>query len=192
MIEFTLSRTVLAVCGLALLLVAVGTVSDSGERIESDMDSQAAVRLAGILDGFESSVLTEITLNGWELLPSADHTLEVRDHVVTLTDGEAPHSAYTGYGGAFVLSWGSSIRLEKSLAEGLGNLADGVGEDVDVLEVVVQVCRGPRAAVYPAGDVERMGAVHPGTDHHAALVDVQEPFSRLLPGTVPESRPGRL
>lgn len=161
MIEFTLSRTVLSVCGLALLIVAVGTVSDSGERMESDMDSQAAVRLAGVLDDFESSVLTEITLNGWELLPSADHTLEVRDHVVTLTDGEASHSVYTGYGGAFVLSWGSSIRLEKSLAEGLGNLADGVGEDVDVLEVVVQVCRGPRAAVYPAGDVERMGAVHP-------------------------------
>ena len=54
MIEFTLSRTVLAVCGLALLLVAVGTVSDSGERIESDMDSQAAVRLSSFFQFFIS------------------------------------------------------------------------------------------------------------------------------------------
>lgn len=79
MIEFTISRVVLCVCGVALLALAMSAVGTTEDRIGSDLDEEAAQEIADILDRFEESVLTSLTLEAADVLPSAEHTLTVRE-----------------------------------------------------------------------------------------------------------------
>ena len=165
MIEFTLSRVVMCVCGIALLAAVTGILGAVNDDSESGMMDGLADSVADILDRFEGSETDELTLRGTELLPSDDHVLTVSGHVVTITCGDRTSKAATSYGGAFELRRSTSVTLSKSVPEGLGDVPDGIGEHVDLLGRVVDVRGGAGAAVDPAGDVEGMGAVHAGADH---------------------------
>ena len=160
MMEFTLSRVVLCACGIALLAVAMSVVEDTEDRAETEMDSETVVRIASMLDNFEDSVSQELTVNGWEVLPSADHVLRVGNNIVTLECRGSASVAYTSWNGELELTWTSSGTIVRSVAEGLGDAPDGVGEDVYLLRGVVDVGGGAGASVDSARDVERMGAVH--------------------------------
>lgn len=150
MIEFTLSRVVLMVAGVALLAVVAAAFAGTDERVGEDLDSDAAREAADILDRFEASILETYVLEPEDVLPTADHILAVSDHVVRLECDGRVSLAVTEYGGSFTMTWLSgSVTLEKSVSEGLGDAPDGVGEDVDLGECVVQIGGGTGAPVYP-------------------------------------------
>lgn len=134
MIEFTISRVVLCVCGVALLALAMSAVGTTEDRIGSDLDEEAAQEIADILDRFEESVLTSLTLEAADVLPSAEHTLTVRDNVVMLECGDRCAVAYTECDLEIYLDWSTGrVTVVRSVPEGLGDVPDGVGEDVDLL-----------------------------------------------------------
>ncbi len=128
MIEFTISRVVLAVCGVALLAAATGTIANLGSDMESSRDADTAMRIASVLDRFESSAMTELVIEGWELLPTEEHVLSVGGHLVTVTSASGTQTAYTASDAEFELTRHSSVTISKSLPEGLGDGADRVGE----------------------------------------------------------------
>lgn len=149
MMEFTISRVVLCTCGVALLCASLAVVGGAGDRTVSDMDDGSAERIAGILDAFESSVTQELTVEGSDLLPSDGYFLTVKAHMVALTSPNGKmYMATTSFDQEFELSWSGSIVLKKSVPEGLGDLPDSVGEDVHLLEGVVDVGGSAGAAVY--------------------------------------------
>ena len=80
MIEFTMSRVVLIVCGIAILAsVLVPLQSFYGERYDHSMED-AADGLSFILDQFWASEADTLTVRGWEILPSSDCFIELEGH----------------------------------------------------------------------------------------------------------------
>ena len=70
MIEFTLSRVVMCVCGIALLAAVTGILGAVNDDSENGMMDGLADSVADVLDRFEGSETDELTLRGTELLPS--------------------------------------------------------------------------------------------------------------------------
>jgi hypothetical protein len=79
-----MSRVILIVCGIALLaavVVPLNSVYD--ERYDRSM-GDAADRLSFILDEFWASEADTLTIRGWEVLPSADGSVEIDGHSLTV------------------------------------------------------------------------------------------------------------
>ena len=104
MIEFTLSRVTLCVCGVILLVAVTGVVQSVYDMDRSDEDDHLVQRIGYLLDVFESSEVDELILDGSMILPS-EYQLYVHDGFVELSNGTKTHVALTGYQGEFVLSY---------------------------------------------------------------------------------------
>ena len=80
MIEFTMSRVALIICGLAVLAaVVVPLQSFYDERYDRSMENTAD-KVAFILDEFWASEADTLTIRGWEILPSSDCFIEIEGH----------------------------------------------------------------------------------------------------------------
>lgn len=94
MMEFTLSRFVLFVCGAALTAAVIIPLSDVAD---SDMDRRLdmlASEEASAIDGFYDSTLHEMYIDGCLMLPSPWYTMRIDGYFVTITDPEGgEHSA---------------------------------------------------------------------------------------------------
>lgn len=167
MIEFTLSRVVLCMCGITLMAASIGALGIVNDSHESGMSDDLADSVADLLDRFQDSEADEMVLRGHDILPSDSHVLRVSDGVVTVEHDDRVSKAATSFDGSFDLTRGSEVVLMKSLTECLGDVTDCVGEDVHLLDGVVDVRGGPGTPVDTARHVERMSAVHPGADHDA-------------------------
>jgi len=89
LIEFTLSRVALIICGLAVLAAVVMPLqSFYDEKYDRSME-ETADKISFILDEFWASEADTLTLRGWEILPSADCFIEIEGHdlVVHMKDG---------------------------------------------------------------------------------------------------------
>jgi len=104
MMEFTISRVVICVCGITLLVVISGAVSSIYGSQEADADVHTAERLAYMLDAFEYSDLDAIVLEGIKILPEGYH-MEVHNGFVELDNGKKVTLAMTSYVGEFDLDW---------------------------------------------------------------------------------------
>ena len=147
MIEFTLSRVCMCVCGVLMLAAAVGYLGVLEDHREDRADQKLADDIASMLDSFQTSKLGELYLEGSSILPSGDFKVTVTDGLVELSHDDGRFYSKTVYGSSFELDHGSSVTLVRSVPEGLGDVADRIGEDVHLLQAVVEVDRGPRAAV---------------------------------------------
>lgn len=164
MIEFTMSRAVLCICGAMMLAAAVAAASAGEEGWRSGMGDALARDVAGMLDAFEASGVDEITLSGWDILPSQSCSLSVGDHAVRVHSPDGDFMAYTQFPGRFELSYGEE-KILSSVPEHFGYVPHGRHERVDLLGGVVDVGGRPGAPVDSARHVERVGAVHTGPDH---------------------------
>ncbi len=160
MIEFTLSRVVLCVCGVTLLMASMSTMDLVDEENEGEMDADLAESVADILDRFQQSSAETLTLRGTEIVPDEHHTVLVRDHVVTVTRDGHESKAYTEYGGSLEITIHTEVTLMRSITEGLDDGTYGGDEGVDLRDIVVQVGGCTGAALDTMGHVERMGAMH--------------------------------
>ena len=87
MMEFTMSRVTLIICG-AILIAAVavplsGIYEDKTQESLGDMTEKTAV----MIDSFWNSDIDKMYLDGNSLLPSAEYSLSVEGYEVTMTDG---------------------------------------------------------------------------------------------------------
>ena len=147
MIEFTLSRVCMCVCGVLMLAAAVGYLEVLEDHREGRADQELADDIASMLDSFQTSKLEELYLEGPSILPSGDFRVTVTDGLVELSHGDGRFYSKTVYGSSFELDHGSSVTRFRTVPEGLGDVANRNGEDVHLLQAVVEVDRGPRAAV---------------------------------------------
>ncbi|MGN0098878.1 MAG: hypothetical protein ACI38Y_06105 [Candidatus Methanomethylophilaceae archaeon] len=147
MIEFTLSRVCMCVCGVLMLAAATGYLGLVEDQRGSEADQELADDIASMLDAFQMSKLNELRLDGSTVLPSNDIRVVVHDGLVELIHGDRRYYSSTVFGSDLELDRGSSVVLTRSVTEGLGDVANGVGEDVHLLETVVEVDGCPRASV---------------------------------------------
>ena len=114
MIEFTLSRVALMVCGVAMLaavLVPLQSVYDS--EYDSSMTS-AADRLSYVIDEFWASEADTLTIRGWEVLPSADSSVVIEGHFLTVYSKDLSYrSSIKKSMDRVVISHGDEVTIEK-------------------------------------------------------------------------------
>lgn len=147
--EFTISRVVLCICGIAMLVAVSAYMGGISENVDDSMAEALVDKIAAMLDSFASSQSDELLLSGWDILPSPEYSLSANGFVLELKGPSGTYTALTGSEFDFDLSYTDIVTIEKgSVAEGLGDVADGIGEDVDLLHAVVEVHGGPRASVY--------------------------------------------
>lgn len=139
MIEFTQSRVVLCLCGVALLAAVMGALSPMMDDARDDIGKNLADSVATMLDGFHTSSATMMLLDGDDVLPNMGCRLDVSGNVVSVICGDETYRAPTIYTGTFSLPYGGSVLLDKSVSEGLGDVADGVCKDVHLFEAIVQI-----------------------------------------------------
>ena len=150
MIEFTVSRVCVCICGIAMLAAVVGMMSTSIDEGSSDADMELVTDIAAMLDSIQRSEISSVTLEGNRILPTTGHSLSVREGIVELRHDGNSFYAVTVLEQDLELTYGSSVTIVKSVTEGLGYVADGIGEDVDLLETVVEVHGCPGTSVYTA------------------------------------------
>ncbi len=113
MIEFTLSRAALCVCGAVLLVTVAGIMGSYQDRSESDMEEDLAGDIAEMLDAFEGSEADCITLDGSSILPTSKHVLKVGSNIVLLEKDGLVRTAMTRCGAEFELWYGGTVTISK-------------------------------------------------------------------------------
>ncbi len=115
MMEFTMSRVTLIICG-AILIAAVavplsGIYEDKTQESLGDMTEKTAV----MIDSFWNSDIDRMYLDGNSLLPSAEYSLSVDGYEVTMTDGSG--NEYRSYlknkADSFTVTKGEIVTLVK-------------------------------------------------------------------------------
>lgn len=115
MMEFTLSRVTLMICGAILIAsVAVplsGMYEDRSQRSLDDMTEKSAQ----MIDSFWNSDIDRMYLNGDSILPSAEYSLHLEGYEVTMTDGSGnEYRSYTKHlSDSITISKGESVTLVK-------------------------------------------------------------------------------
>ncbi len=95
MMEFTLSRATLMICGA--LLIASVSVPLAGlyeDKSRSSLDEMTE-STARVIDSFWNSNIDRMYLDGDSLLPSAEYSLYLEGYEITMTDGSG--NTYTSY-----------------------------------------------------------------------------------------------
>lgn len=110
--EFVISRAALCIGGVILLAAAAGTVSGIYDTDVGDVDGELAVRIAGMLDAFESSQTDVLILEGPVMLPNG-RSISVHDNVVELHCGESVHNAVTRYAGEFRMDCTETVEITR-------------------------------------------------------------------------------
>lgn len=105
MMEFTVSRIVLCICGAVLLSAGI-SIADAGcdQRELSDLES-AGNNIARILDDFWYSDLESITITG-DIIPLPECTVSVSHGTITVVRGDLRYDTVTSYPGTLTLNYG--------------------------------------------------------------------------------------
>lgn len=104
MMEFTMSRVALCICGVVMIASVTGVLSGIYDMETSDQDDRLVQRIGYMLDVFEASDVDEIILDGSTILPTG-YSLSVHDGFVELTDGQKIHLSLTSYDSEFILEY---------------------------------------------------------------------------------------
>jgi len=115
MIEFTISRVCMSVCGLILLsaiLVPVTGMYDSQAR---NMESNISDSLAKLIDEFDRSEMDIFILPASDILPSTSSYVEIKDKMIILTTDHGIHrsAAHSEVYSDNIFGYGDVIRMSK-------------------------------------------------------------------------------
>jgi len=116
MIEFTMARVCLSVCGLLLLTAVIVPVTGMYESGAVDRESDVSDDLAKLIDNFYYSEMSEAVIPMNDILPNISSYAEFNGHLVTLTTDRGIYKSGTK---VFVISDGvlgynDVIRLTKN------------------------------------------------------------------------------
>ena len=116
MMEFTMSRVALCICGVVMIASVTGVLSGIYDMGTSDQDDRLVQRIGYMLDVFEASDVDEIILDGPMILPTG-YSISVHDGLVELTDGQSIHLALTSYDSEFSLGYDELIVVTHRMSQ---------------------------------------------------------------------------
>jgi len=93
MIEFTISRVCLTICGIVLLTTVSASVIVLYDGSVDDRMQTIANDAAGMMDRFERSSVDVMTLSLNEILPGPEYTMEVDGHMLILEKDQKRYTA---------------------------------------------------------------------------------------------------
>lgn len=94
MMEFTLSRVVLAVCGILLLGAVISPFTVSEDNFVSEMYQDEADSIASAVDSFCESQQDISMIDMGRLLPTEDCSLSFDGRMIVLSDGKNEYTAF--------------------------------------------------------------------------------------------------
>ena len=112
MIEFTISRVMLCVCGMVLIASVTGALNGIHDVNREASDGDLADRFAYMLDVFQSSGNDTLVLDGARLLPEG-YSVSVHDGFVELFGGGDRQMAMTRYAGEFEMDWEDTLTVTR-------------------------------------------------------------------------------
>ena len=95
MIEFTLSRVCMSVCGLLLLASVIVPVTGMYDRQAGGMESGISDNMASLVDTFYYSEMEELTISMSDILPNPSSYVEIDGNLITLTTERGAHKSGT-------------------------------------------------------------------------------------------------
>jgi hypothetical protein len=114
LLEFTMSRVSLFICGAVLLSITIIPVSGIfDERSDIDM-TEVTDRIAMIMDSFWNSDSDAMIIRGWDILPSTDCSLSLNEHDVTINkNGRTYHGLMVHRADNMCLSYDQTMTVER-------------------------------------------------------------------------------
>jgi len=118
MIEFTISRVCMSVCGLLLLAAVIAPVTGMYESRAAGMESHSADKIAMLIDNFYYSEAETFTVPVSDIVPSTMSYVEFDGYLVTMTTERGVYKSgtnvtvVTGTDGPF--GYGNILRLTKN------------------------------------------------------------------------------
>jgi hypothetical protein len=95
MMEFTLARVCMGVCGLMLLAAVVAPVTGMYESHTAKMESDVSDDIAKLIDSFYYSEMDEIVIAMNDILPNVMSYAEFSGYLVTLTTDRGVYKSGT-------------------------------------------------------------------------------------------------
>lgn len=128
MMEFTLSRVTLVICGAILIASVAVPISGVYEDRTDESLAGMAEKTAAVIDSFWNSDIDSMYLEGDALLPSPEYSLCLEGYGVTVTDGSG--NEYRSYmkhmSGRITLSKGEVVVIVKD--NGVLNTPDRISQ----------------------------------------------------------------
>ena len=88
MMEFTLSRVTISICGLILMAAMIAPVIHVFEESEEQNLQAIADKTAGLIDRFERSKADTMILSMGDILPGPSFSMTMENGILTIDDGE--------------------------------------------------------------------------------------------------------
>ena len=85
MIEFTMARVCMSICGLVLLAAIIAPVTGMYESKAVNMESEISDNIASLVDEFYYSKMETFTVSVSDLLPDIRSYIELKGHLVIFT-----------------------------------------------------------------------------------------------------------
>ena len=95
MIEFTLSRVCMSVCGLLLLASVIVPVTGMYDRQAGGMESGISDDMASLIDTFYYSEMEEMTISMSDILPNSSSYAEIDGNLISLTTERGTYKSGT-------------------------------------------------------------------------------------------------
>jgi len=93
MIEFTMSRVCMSICGLVLLAAVIVPVTGMYDSKTVTMESGSADDIAKLIDSFHYSETETFTAAMSDILPNSSSYMELKGHTVILTTERGTYRA---------------------------------------------------------------------------------------------------
>jgi len=117
MMEFTLSRVCMSVCGLILLAAIIVPVTGMYESKTVRMESGISDDIADLVDDFYYSEMSVLTISMSDILPSTSSYIEFNGHMVILTTDRGTYKSGTDVivvSGGIPFGYGDIVRFTKT------------------------------------------------------------------------------
>lgn len=115
MMEFTLSRVAVFICGAVLLAAVVAPIADYYDNKESQEMKVCADSLSSMIDSFWESEADTMTVRGWDILPSSGYVIEAEGHILKVSDGNRTYMSDLEFPTeGFMIGYGDIIVLERN------------------------------------------------------------------------------
>ena len=115
MMEFTISRVCMSVCGLILLASVTVPVMGIYESQASGMESDIPEGIAELIDNFYRSEMDVFIVPMSDIIPNSLSYVEFEGHLITLTTERGVHKSGTGVMmiSDQVFGYGDILKMEK-------------------------------------------------------------------------------
>ena len=118
MLEFTMSRVSVFVCGailLSLIIIPVSGIYDEKENVEMINMTDTVTNM---IDSFWDSEVDVMTIRGWDILPSPNTLLSIEGHIVTVQKDDRSYKGMIKHAAnEITLSYNQILKVERGEEE---------------------------------------------------------------------------